>query len=633
MSTAQAELETLQQLLQLEKEQDYEQFRRFVSQLSLSERVSEGYTWHPVTLEKSGYTYGERAYVTISRASSTGTQQAFRPGQPVRLFNRADEVRQPEQTGVIHSMTATRMRVVLSGKDLPDWLHTGSLGVDLSFDERTYREMEKALVRVREASGDQLAVLREIVHGNRAARFREQAPLTVEGLNPSQEEAVRQVLAAEDIAVVHGPPGTGKTTTLVAAIRLICRSEQTVLVCAPSNTATDLLTERLSAEGLSVLRIGDISRVDENLVRHTLEAQLANHPEAKNIRKVRLEAAETRRKALRYKRKFGADERQERGRLFKEAGELSAWANRLEDMLVENLLDSSQVITCTLVGSMHKALGKRRFRTLVIDEAAQALEPATWIPLTRADRVILAGDPFQLPPTVKSTKAVQGGLSTTLMEKCLTKVRPVSLLTVQYRMHRSIMQFSNHWFYQGRLYAADPVAEHQLAVRLPHPPLLFIDTAGTGFEEKSPEKSRSRYNPEEFRLLCEHLYQLLALHEGMEPPSIGIIAPYREQVLHMVTATANDPTLKDVKLDINTIDAFQGQERDVIYLSLVRSNPKGDIGFLADYRRMNVAMTRARKLLVLVGDSATIGHDPFYRELLDFCELSDSYQTAWAYMM
>ncbi len=633
MSKAQEELALLQQLLRQEKEQDYEQFRRFVEQLTLAESVSEGYTWYPVTLEKSGYTYGERAYVTVTRTAAAGTQQAFRPGQPVLLFNRADEVRQPEQSGVIHSMTATRMKVVLSGKDLPDWLHGGSLGVNLSFDERTYREMENALTRVREASGNQLAALREIVHGNRDARFREHAPVTVAGLNPSQEEAVRQVLSAQDIAVVHGPPGTGKTTTLVAAIRLICQTEQTVLVCAPSNTATDLLTERLAAEGLSVLRLGDISRVDENLVRHTLDAQLANHPEAKNIRKVRLEAAEARRKALRYKRKFGEDERRERGRLFKEAGELSAWANRLEDILVESLLDGSQVITCTLVGSMHKALGKRHFRTLVIDEAAQALEPATWIPLTRADRVILAGDPFQLPPTVKSPKALQGGLSVTLMERCLTKVRPVSLLTVQYRMHRSIMQFPNRWFYQGKLQAAEPVADHRLAVPLPHAPLLFIDTAGTGFEEKTPEKSRSRYNPEEFQLLCEHLYQLLGLYDGQEPPSIGLISPYREQVLHMATASAKDPVLASISLDINTIDAFQGQERDVIYLSLVRSNPKGDIGFLADYRRMNVAMTRARKLLVMVGDSATIGKDPFYRDLLDHCEESDGYQTAWAYMM
>ena len=632
MSDDLTELEKLSGLLALEKQKDFEQFRAFVQSLPLSERVAEGYAWYPVEVVKSGYTYGERAYVTIERTKKTEQPHQFRAGQPVRFFTQSDKVTKPEKSGVIHSLTRQRMKIILSAKDLPDWLTAGSLGVDLEFDERTYREMEKALKKTREAKGDRLAELRRIILGEQPADFLPLPEVHLPQLNGSQNSAVNRILAARDVAVVHGPPGTGKTTTLVQAVRLLCQTENTVLVCAPSNAATDLLTERLADEGLRVLRIGNISRVEEKLMRHTLDAQMAAHPDSKNIKKVRQDAVETRRKALKYKRRFGPGERRERGLMFKQAGELSAWAKRLEDLLVDDLVDGAQVITCTLVGSVHKALGTRVFGTVVIDEAAQALEPASWIPISRASKVVLAGDPFQLPPTVKSNEARRGGFAVTMIEKCLERLEATSLLTMQYRMSQAIMEFSNQWFYNGKLIAADSVAKHRLEVDLPAP-LLFIDTAGTGFEEQLNEKSQSRFNPDEFHLLCEHLYQLIDAHAGKTLPSIALISPYREQVLHMQDTAADDPRFQDIILDINTIDAFQGQERDVIYISLVRSNAKCEIGFLNDYRRMNVAMTRARKLLVIVGDSASVGADKFYSKILEYCESQNGYQTAWEYMM
>ena len=396
--TTTAELQSLLQLLLLEKQKDFEQFRAFVQSLPLPKRVAEGYAWYPVEVVKSGYTYGERAFVTVARTKEMEAKHQFRAGQPVRFFANSDEVKKPEKSGVIHSLTRKRMKIILSSKDLPDWISNGSLGVDLEFDERTYVEMEKALRKVMEAKSDRLAELRRIIMGEQLPDFVEMPRVELPQLNASQNDAVNLILSARNVAIVHGPPGTGKTTTLVQAIKLLAKTENTVLVCAPSNTAADLLTERLSGEGLQVLRIGNISRVDESIVKHTLEAQMAAHPDSKNIKKVRQEAAETRRQAMKFKRRFGQEERRERGMMFKQAGELSGWARRLEDQLVENLLDVAQVITCTLVGSVHKALGNRHFPTVVIDEAAQALEPATWIPITKASKVVLAGDPFSVAP-------------------------------------------------------------------------------------------------------------------------------------------------------------------------------------------------------------------------------------------
>lgn len=632
MTEIEKELAVLSELLQLEKQAGLEQFRLQVERLSPEERRARGFSWHPLQVVKQGYTYGERAFVIVERNAAADEHHQFRPGKSVNLYTRQAAVRHPERSGVIQFVDKNRMKVILNSKDLPDWLGLGMIGVDLLFDETTYQEMEKALAKVREAKSGRLAELRAVLMGRQEPRFEPIGqPVTVPGLNPSQNAAVNQILAALDLAVVHGPPGTGKTTTLVQAIKLMAERESTILVTAPSNTAVDLLTERLAGEGLEVTRIGNISRVDENIISHTLEMKLSRHPEAKNIKKVRIQAAEARRKAQRYKRRFGQEERDERRQLFEEAKELSAWATQLENRLISQILDSSHVIAATLTGAGMEVLNQCKFRTAVIDEAAQALEPATWIPVSRASRIILAGDPFQLPPTVQSREAQQRGFQVTLMEKLLQWLPGTSLLNVQYRMHQAIMGFSNRRFYQNALQADERVRLHRLPLP-PNDPLVFIDTAGCGFEEKVQEKYQSRFNPEEFLILREHLYQLVEAYQGEELPGIAIISPYREQALHIQEVIAEDSLLAALPLSVNTIDGFQGQERDVVYISLVRSNSKGDIGFLSDYRRMNVAMTRARKKLVVIGDSATIGNDGFYNDFLDYCESIGAYRTAWEYM-
>lgn len=630
-----AELQELQQLLALEKAADLEYHRKKIQSLPLDKRVKEGYSWYGgVTVAKSGYTIGNRAFVIIERPLPHPPDQ-FRPGKTVSLFTKQPSVHKPERSGIIQFTDRGRMKIVLNSSDLPEWLGMGLIGVDLLFDDRTYREMEKALKQVIEARGNRLAELRDVLLGRQAAQYREVNEfLRSDQLNESQNEALRDVIGSYELTVIHGPPGTGKTTTLVQVVKQLLQAEPTVLVTAPSNTAVDLLTERLFAQGLNVLRIGNISRVDEEVLRQTLDYQIANHPDSKQIKKLKIEAAELRRKAKQFKRKFGAEQRQSRGQMFKEAGEITNWASQLEQRLLDNLLDGAQVITCTLVGAASNILGKRHFRTVVIDEAAQALEPATWIPILRAGRVVLTGDPFQLPPTIKSHEARRRGLEITLIEKALQRQAHTSLLRTQYRMHESIMNFSNQQFYDGELEAAPGVGDKTLH-RDSETPVVFIDTAGTDFQEQVQPAYQSRYNEGEFQILCEHLYTLLEhcyTHEILPLPSIALISPYREQVVMMKKAVKEDDRLQNIPITVNTIDGFQGQERDVVYISLVRSNGKTEIGFLKDYRRMNVAMTRARHKLVIVGDSATIGNDKFYSSFLEYCEKHGTYRTAWEFM-
>lgn len=631
MSKIQQELDQVAELLAQEKKEDFEQHRQKVMSLPLEDRIKKGYSWYPVVVNRSGYALGERAFVTIETPKPDDPHQ-FRAGKTVNFFTRQADAYQPEKTGVIQYVEKGKMKIILNSKDLPDWLGLGQLGVDLLFDERTYLEMEKAIEKVKNAKNDRLADLRDVLLGAQTALFQKgdwQLPIT--DLNDSQQAAVRQAVNALDVSVIHGPPGTGKTTTLVAAIQQISQTEQTVLVAAPSNTAVDLLTERLAQAGLNVVRIGNISRIDEGIINHTLDAKLAQHPESKNIKKVKIQAAEARRQAKRYRRKFGRDEYLERKQLHQEAKELAAWANQLEDRLIDQILSGANVIACTLVGSSLKVLDKRKFRTLVIDEAAQALEPACWIPISKVSRVILAGDPCQLPPTVKSRAAQKGGLGVTLIEKCLERMASTSFLDTQYRMNEQIMGFSNQRFYAQALKAGAHVAQQRLPFTTDEP-IVFIDTAGCSFDEKMHAQYQSRFNPEEYLILREHLYQLIGHFSIENLPSIALISPYREQVIHIKRQIAEDPKLKELPISVNTIDGFQGQERDVIYLSLVRSNEKAEIGFLKDYRRMNVAMTRAKLQLVLVGDSATIGDDSFYQQLLDYVERHGQYQTAWEYM-
>lgn len=643
-----SELAHLRSLVLLERKEERRLHLEIIQAMPLPKRVAKGYSWHPLQATETGYGIGGRPVVTVTREGEQAHQ--FRAGTSVNLFTTNPGEHAPQRSGVIKYIKKNRMQIILSGEDLPSWLNNGGVGVDLMFDERTYVEMDRALQTLEEAKGNRLAELRDVIMAARDAEYRPIADGQVAHLghlNESQRQAVSQVLGAQHLALIHGPPGTGKTTTLVAAVGELVKSEGRVLFCTPSNSAADLVTMRLAALGLNVVRTGNISRVEEDVMRHTLDLQIADHPDTAQVKKLRREAADLRKKARKSR---GRD----KGLLFRDAGQLQGWARQLEDRTLDHVLETADVIVCTLVGAAASILSRQTFQTCIIDEAAQALEPATWIPILKANRVVLAGDPCQLPPTVKSREAEKKGFNITLLEKTLdlsvntrrdeTEVKSAgerpqdaafwhALLEVQYRMNRPIMGYSNEYFYGGKLSAADLVAERTLPGIPLSESVAFVDTAGTGFEEKLHPRFKSRYNDGELDVLIEHM---LELRSNIPPedklPSVAIITPYREQVVQAEDRIEAETRLADFNMTINTVDGFQGRERDVVYLSLVRSNTKSEIGFLSDYRRMNVALTRARKLLVVIGDSATIGNDPFFAGFLQYVEANGRYQTAWEYL-
>lgn len=630
--TVQEELDHVLSLLAQEKKEESLQYERLIKELSIQQRVKKGACWYPVQLERNGWSLGEHPFIVVERTKHLDQAHKFRAGQVVSIFSEKVIGEAPEEKGVIYFVKKNRMKIILYGTQLPRWIMGGKIGIQLNFDERSYIEMERALRTVQTAKNDRLAELRDILLGKQPARFdKERHAYDLPQLNRSQNTAVQQILSAEDVAVIHGPPGTGKTTTLVAAIQQLIKQESPILVCAPSNSATDLLTEKLATQGLNVVRIGNVSRVDEDLLQHTIEGILQTLPEIQEVKKMKIEAAKLRRDAEKFKRKFGSQERADRRNNYHEAKELMQQAKMLEDYIIDKTLREADVICSTLVGSVGRYIEKMHFHTVIIDEAAQALEPATWIPIIKAQKVVFAGDPFQLPPTVKSRQAAKDGLGVTLLEKAVERLDQVSLLDTQYRMHHAIMGFSNTQFYNDQLQAAEAVADWQLHLSdgQPSPPLEFIDTAGCGYDEQINPESQSSYNLEEYFVLRQHLDHLLVVL-GQQDISIGIISPYREQVLKIQEAIAHDfDHFPEANIEVNTIDAFQGQERDVIYISMVRSNDRGEIGFLKDTRRMNVAMTRAKKKLIIIGDSATLASASFYRDFLDYVDANGVYGSAW----
>ncbi len=615
----------------MEKEEDFRQYTQFIKSNSIQQRKLQGMSWYPIEIKETGYGLGDYPFIIAERTNMRDVPHHFNGGKTVGIFTQHPEYPGEEVNGVVHFSERNKVKIVLYANELPDWLDMGKIGINLLFDENAYKEMDAALKQVINAEKGRLAELRDILYGEKEARFDKiDTRITNDRLNDSQLDAVRKIVAAKDVAVIHGPPGTGKTTTLVAALKELIKEKKPVLLCAPSNTAADLLTEKIAQQGMKVVRIGNLSRIDEAILEHTPEGILAKHPEMKRVKTIKKQVDEYRRMASKYKRKFGRDERDQRNLLLKEAKSLAWEAIDIENSLVDAIISGADAITCTLVGSMNKFIADREFHTVIIDEAAQALEPSTWIPITKAQKVILSGDPFQLPPTLKSFEAQKGGLNITLIEKCIHRLPEVSLLTTQYRMHEDIMGFSNQYFYKGNLIAHSSVKTHSLGIETGFLPVEFIDTAGCSFDEKTNPESRSIFNPAEFQVIYKHL-ENLAQDKG-SGFSVGIISPYREQVVYMEEQFKNlSGEFSHLQIDINTIDSFQGQERDVIYISLVRSNDKGEIGFLSDYRRMNVAMTRSRKKLVMIGDSGTLGSHSFYNELLEYIEHNGSYRTAWEF--
>ncbi len=642
--TSHEQLRTTLELINLERQADLEQYRQKVLLRSLSERTKEGVTWYPIKLKRDYIGTGERIIVELERTNHLDLPHSFQSGKLVSLFSNASGKPEREHAnGVVNYVSDNTLVLTLNGEDLPSWIDDGLLGVDVMFDEMTYKEMEYALKSVMKAEGNRIAELREILLGdvNSLMQVEDRRKGTTDGistssgfLNERQIKALQKILNTRDIAFVHGPPGTGKTTTLAQAIVATVRSERQVLVCTPSNAAIDLLVEKLSELGMNVVRIGHPARVTEQSLSKTLDARIAAHSNFSELRVLRKKLEQLKGMASKYKRNFGHHEREQRRMMKEEVKALKADADLLEFYIINDLLIHAEVICSTLVGASHPVLRGKKFKTLFIDEAAQALEPACWIPILRSERVILAGDHCQLPPTIKSNEAARDGLAKTLFEKGIEKHPDcATMLTVQYRMHQDIMKFSSRYFYRDELIAHETVRSKLL--RRDQSPLEFIDTAGCGYLEMQDPETLSRFNEEEAQLvirLTEKLIEDTGVEEWMEQNiTLGIITPYRAQVDYLHKLAESSPVLEPLhkQVAINTVDAFQGQERDAIVISFVRSNDKGEVGFLGDIRRTNVAMTRARKKLIMIGDSSTLGSHPFYLELLNFVQQSGFYKSAF----
>ncbi|MCW4138091.1 AAA domain-containing protein [Segatella copri] len=636
-------------LLQLEYYTEKEAFRKLTEQMGMQRKVKRGDAWFPLQVGKSFYNSLNQTAIEVFRTSDQDIEHNFEFGRPVMFFRseRSEELKYFSFTGTVSYVDGDRMVVTVpdSAPLLELQQSTDPIGVQLSFDETSYKLMFEALDRVMKAKNNRLAYLRDLFYSHQKAGRFSFEPMKFPWLNPTQERAVNEVLWAKDVAIVHGPPGTGKTTTLVEAINETLMRESQVLVCAQSNMAVDWISEKLVDRGINVLRIGNPTRVNDKMLGFTYERRFESHPDYPQLWAIRKAIRE-----LRKNRKKGSENyHQKMDRLKSRAAEIELRINA-------ELFGEARVIACTLVGSAHHLLEGMKFGTLFIDEAAQALEAACWIPMRRASRVILAGDHCQLPPTVKSIAALRAGLGKTLMERIAeNKPEVVTLLKIQYRMNDEIMRFSSDWFYGGKVESA-PQIKYRSVLDYDHP-ITWIDTSNEENQitiegEDAPEDSAStassvsaanlnsdlnfkeqfvgesfgRINKAEAELtlltLAEYFTKIGKQRVLEERIDVGIISPYRAQVQYLKKLIKKYEFFKPYRrlISVNTVDGFQGQERDVILISLVRSNDEGQIGFLKDLRRMNVAMTRARMKLIILGNKDTMTKHPFYKKLWEYVE-------------
>lgn len=664
-------------LLQLEYYTEKEAFRKLTEQMGMQRKVKRGDAWFPLQVGKSFYNSLNQTAIEVFRTSDQDIEHNFEFGRPVMFFmvkkmgkneNQGNTaLQQPENasdanhkvqnsnlkvqsikyfsfTGTVSYVDGDRMVVTVpdSAPLLELQQSTDPIGVQLSFDETSYKLMFEALDRVMKAKNNRLAYLRDLFYSHQKAGRFSFEPMKFPWLNPTQERAVNEVLWAKDVAIVHGPPGTGKTTTLVEAINETLMRESQVLVCAQSNMAVDWISEKLVDRGINVLRIGNPTRVNDKMLGFTYERRFESHADYPQLWAIRKAIRE-----LRKNRKKGSENyHQKMDRLKSRAAEIELRINA-------ELFGEARVIACTLVGSAHHLLEGMKFGTLFIDEAAQALEAACWIPMKRASRVILAGDHCQLPPTVKSIAALRAGLGKTLMERIAeNKPEVVTLLKIQYRMNDEIMRFSSDWFYGGKVESA-PQIKYRSVLDYDHP-ITWIDTSNEenqitiegedapedpasassaanqnsdlNFKEQFVGESFGRINKAEAELtlltLAEYFTKIGKQRVLEERIDVGIISPYRAQVQYLKKLIKKYEFFKPYRrlISVNTVDGFQGQERDVILISLVRSNDEGQIGFLKDLRRMNVAMTRARMKLIILGNKDTMTKHPFYKKLWEYVE-------------
>ena len=615
-------------LLQMEYAAEKEAFRKQTEEMGLQRKVKRGDAWYPLKMGKSYYNSLNQLVVEVYRQGDDDEiEHNFEFGRPVAFFSVGDKdkIKYFNFTGTVSYVDGDRMVVAVPDNgQLIDVQSAERVGVQLFFDETSYKTMFEALDRVIRAKG-RLGYLRDLFYSRQKAETFSFADMRFPYLNRTQEEAVNKVLRAKDVAIVHGPPGTGKTTTLVEAIYETLHRESQVLVCAQSNMAVDWISEKLVDRGVNVLRIGNPTRVNDKMLSFTYERRFEAHPDYDQLWAIRKAIRD-----LRGHRKRGDDKYHQKLERLKER------ATELEIRINAELFGEARVIACTLVGSSNRLLDGQKFGTLFIDEAAQALEAACWIPIRRVSRVILAGDHCQLPPTVKSFAALKAGLGKTLMERIVeNKPEVVTLLKMQYRMNEEIMRFSSDWFYGNQVESA-PEVKYRSILDLDIP-MSWIDTSA--FEERGESKEERQLFKEEFvgesfgRInKAEAELTLLALENYFtkigkarildERIDVGVISPYRAQVQYLRRQLKKKEFFKPYRqlISVNTVDGFQGQERDIILISLVRANDEGQIGFLRDLRRMNVAITRARMKLIILGDASTMTRHPFYKKLYDYIE-------------
>lgn len=649
-SAINAYLGTQEYLLKLEYEYEKQEYEQLCRNVGVARRIRQGKCWYPIYAGRTFYNALNQLVIEIinndknadkkeNDSDSTnvyegngnllkGFEHEFEPGRPVSFFRTPSESEGGGEMPIffpyscqVSRVDGQRMQITIpnvqAAEVLRDYAMQGILGVQLSFDATSHRVMREAIATLKNTEDKKIINLRDVLIGASKPTFRTEQPVYFPWLNQSQNSAIQKVLRAREVAIVHGPPGTGKTTTLVEAISETLKRETQVMVCAQSNAAVDWISEQLLARGISVLRVGNPMRVSDNLLEATYEKRYEAHPdyiELWSIRKAQREAL-----AKLSSKKTSATERRSASNLL---SKLRNRSTELEIRINEDLFDKSRVIACTLIGTASRVLERRHFSTLFIDEAAQAFEAACWAAIIKADRVIFAGDHLQLPPTIKCHEAEVKGLNKTLMEKVASeKPNCVELLTVQYRMHEDIMQFSSNWFYEGRLVADKNIAERTIIPL--DSPLVWKDTSKLGFEEQQNPLSQSRLNSSEALLLvktlrdyCRQMGIERIINERID---FGIISPYKSQVQLLRKLIKQSKFLKPIlpSITVNTVDGFQGQERDVILISMVRGNDEGRIGFLNDLRRMNVAITRARMKLIILGDTATLSKTKFYKKLIN----------------
>jgi superfamily I DNA and/or RNA helicase len=606
-----------QKLLRMEYEYEKENYFQLTQKSDISTKKRRGYCWYPVTPEKSYYNAVNQRVVEVSRPPEDETEHQFEYGCSVTFFSvdGSGKINYFKFTAKVNYVRDNVMVIVVPNESASILINsTLNLGVHLAFDDTSFQTMFSALNAVMSAQDNRLAYLREVLLGNFTPKQQSFVPVHVNWLNKYQGEAVNKVLLSQDVAIVHGPPGTGKTTTLVEIIFETLRRENQVLVCAQSNMAVDWISEKLTDRGIKVLRIGNPTRVNDKMLSFTYEKQFEKHPCYKSLN----EARTAYRTALAFA-KLGTGKKKSNLSLLKEQ------VHVLEIRIRKDLFYENRVISCTLTGAASRILQNMHFSTLFIDEASQALEAACWVAIAKCDRLVLAGDPCQLQPVIKCFEASKAGLNVTLIDKLIQRIpRSASMLEIQYRMNETIMRFPSYWFYHDRLKAAPEVRDR--AIEDNDVPLIWYDTSECNYTENTSAENTGRINKSEADEMIRQLHDYI---ERVRPSKVleenidfGVISPYRLQVQYLRQLIKKDEYFRPFRklITVHTVDGFQGQERDVIFLSLVRANEEGNIGFLSDLRRINVAITRARMKLIIYGDTSTLKKNPFYKAFIQFVD-------------